>query len=147
MLNKYCLFSLFFLSSFVLVLNSPPVSCGSRTRMVLRCFICEEPFISASDLIEHDKTHNEEKPTDPVKQKETLNFDTTSDQVGSKPAPSDDHFNIKECKYLKGQKIIKKMSEEKTHKCDMCNKIFRKPSKNPVSFQAVGPMSSFAAEI
>merc|ERR1712129_591273 len=85
------------------------VSPGSRTRMVIRCFICEEPFISALDLIEHDKTHNEEESTDPVKQEETFTIDITSNQVERKRVLSD---------------------EERTHtgeqlfKCDQCDKAF-----------------------
>ena len=38
-----------------------PVICGSWYGMVLRCFICEEPFNSAKELIKHDKTHNNEE--------------------------------------------------------------------------------------
>ena len=36
------------------------VSPSSLAGMVLRCFICEEPFYSAKELIKHDKTHNNE---------------------------------------------------------------------------------------
>merc|ERR1712129_179351 len=91
-----------------------PVSLWSLARMVLRCFICEEPFGSAADLIKHDKTHNDEEPKDSLKKEKTcktsnnqeISISTSCEVCAQKYADSESEYR-RLIRHRNAQAIIK----------------------------------------
>merc|ERR1712129_139889 len=105
-----------------------PVSLWSLARMVLRCFICEEPFGSAADLIKHDKTHNDDEPKDSLKKEKTCktsnnqekSISTSCEVCAQNYADSESEYR----RLISHRRMHKLSSREKLFKCDQCVKKF-----------------------